>query len=254
KRQDWTKDVFSQTTHHECKLTIKKEPNSDIVIYHTETTAPETKSFMTELQTVIHNHFRQQGDISKNTPIQKVFAHHFVENKYRFEFLRKFTQPVSTLSFQKIVDLDAGIDHQFSDFPEKFKWLKNKIDKINLHGTKLGETDIMILSEEGVFIFGEIEAEFRFDYSEAKGTCIIRYGFPNYYEKAKLVEFEARVASLQLHASYSHIAKKRVANFVLQEFQREKHKYFEQFKTVGKVDTRTRDLQNQYMFEGEGWD
>jgi len=249
KRRDWTKDVFSQTTYHDCALSITREPESKIVTYHMETTAPETREFMNKLQTAIHEKFQESGVVSQNTEIQKILANHFVNNQVRFEFLHHFIEQSEILSFQKIVDIDVGIDRHFKEFPKQFRWLKGNIDTISLHGSRIHETDVMQLGKIGVFVFGEIEAEFKFEYPEAKGTCSIQYGFPKYYEKEKNIEFEAKIGSkLILHPNYAHVSKKVVGNFLLKHFQKNKHKLFEQFKAENKVDARKRNFENQYEF------
>jgi hypothetical protein len=256
KRQDWTKDAFSSTSFHECKLIISKDNNSNIVTYRTETTIPETKDLMNKLQTSAQSYFKQQGAIAQESKIQKVLANYFVSNAVVFQFLYWFIeQSQNALCFERITDIDAGIDHKNGQFPDNFLWLKNNIDKMNLHGDRLQSTDIMKLGELGVLIFGEIEAEFKFSYQEAQGKCIIRYGFPDYYVKKRYVEFEAKVISLTLFPAYAHVSKERVNRYLIQEFQKNKHQVFEQFISQGKADTQKRDFNDQYefdFFEDEG--
>jgi len=233
-RIDWRKDVLSYKTHHDCKLSITKKDN--VVIYSAETTVLETKKFISKFQDTIHSYFQEQGVVSNDIPMQRILTDKFRDNKEIFNFLHIFTKQNSNiLPFQKIVDIDAGIDHDIPNFPENFKWLKD-VDKINLHG-KLNTTDIMNLSKEGVLIFGEIEAEFKFDFSleteaeiKAKGICTIKYGFPKFYEKEKSIEFEAKIGDLELHIDFSDVSKNRVEVFLLKEFQKDKHKIFERFK------------------------
>ncbi len=235
-RTDWRKDVLSYKTYHDCKLSITKEDN--VVIYSTETTVPETKKFLNKFQDAIHSHFQKQEVVSNDIPMQRILTNEFRDNKAIFEFLPIFTEQKSNIiSFQKIVDIDAGIDHA-PNFPENFKWLKD-VDKINLHG-KLNTTDIMNLSKKGILVFGEIEAEFKFDSLEAKtetkakGKCTIKYGFPKFYDpKRKSVEFEAKIGDLELHIDFIDISKSRVEVFLLKEFQKDKHNKFEPFKNAG---------------------
>jgi len=254
KRHDWTKDSFSSTSHHNCKLSISRDPDSNVIIYQTETTIPETKDLITKLQKKTHSYFRQHGAIASNSPIQRVLSNHFITNKVMFEYINAFLYPISdALTYHKIIDIDAGVDHNYGTFPENFQWLKNNIEKINLHGNNLQVTDIMSLGRSGVLVFGEIEAEFGFDYTHAKGRCTIKYGFPRLYEKKSATEFEAKIIDLKLHADFINIPKERVSKFLIQEFQKNKHKLFEEFKLAKKVNTLARE-KNQYKFEGEGWD
>jgi hypothetical protein len=250
KRYDWKKDVFSQTSYHDCTLTIIKEPESDALIYRTETTATETKDFMNKLKEAIHHHFQSEGVIAQNTPMQRILANYFVSNKTCFEFLQHFIEKTGVISFRKIVNIDVGIDHHSKEFPKEFEWLKENVDVINLHGDRIHETDVMMLGKIGVLEFGEIETAFGFAYPDAKGTCVIKYGFPKSYNKReKSVEFEAKVISLTLHPDYAHVAKNPVQNFLLKQFQKEKHKTFEKFKDEKKVDTRPRNSVDQCEFE-----
>lgn len=253
-RQDWTKDTFSNTTYHDCRLSISREASSNIVTFHSETTVPETKELVDKVQKAIHSHFIQEGVVLQGTPIQKILAEYFVSNQAIFEFLRIFINQVDTpLSFRKVVDIDAGINSNSRDFPENFSWLKEgNIDKVNLHGSKIHQTDVMKLGKIGILEFGEIEAEFQFEYQGIKGVCIIKYGFPEYYAKTTS-EFEVKVASLQLYSAYQKIPRDQIRRFLLQQFQKDKHKVFEQFKTENKINTQ-KQSEGQYAFEGEGWD
>jgi hypothetical protein len=188
--------------------------------------------------------------MSTHPRLQRIFAHNFLHHEYRFEFLEKFTQSSQQLIFQKIVDIDAGIDHKSFRFPKDFEWLqKGNINKLSLAGERLGDTDIILLGQHGILIVGEIQAEFSFHLQKATGKCVIKYGFPNYYDSRKDIEFEVRIVSLQLHADSLHIPKKQVEKDIVKEFQREKHFWFEQFESDEKVNTNKR-IDNQYAFEG----
>lgn len=252
KKQDWTRDAFSSTSYHDAKFTISKDKNG-VVTYRTEATSPETKDLLTKIQTATHSLFQQQGAIAKESKIQKVAYSYFSNNATIFEFLRSFIeQNNQVLFFERVSDIDVGIDQKSSSFPANFQWLKGNIDKISLHGNKIDSTDVMQLGELGLLIFGEIEADFKFDYSEAKGTCTIRYGFPN-SEKRHNVEFEAKVIHISLYAAYAHVSKEKVSRFLVQEFQKYKHQTFERFIDEGKVNTQKRNSENQFEFDGDGW-
>ena len=156
------------------------------------------------------------------------------------------------LSFERISDIDVAIDQKSANFPSNFLWLKGNIEKISLHGNKIDATDVMHLGDLGLLVFGEIEAEFKFDYPEAKGSCTIRYGFPN-PDKRNNIEFEAKVIHVSLYPAYAHVAKEKVSRFLVQEFQKHKHETFEDFVGKGKADTQKRNIENQYEFDGYGW-
>lgn len=202
---------------------------------------------MGKLQNAIHSHFRQEKSISEDAPIQRILANHFFENKSRYEFLDSFIQQsYNSLVFQRIIDIDVGVDHKLSNFPEKFSWLKDNVDEIELHGKNIHLTEILELGDEGGLIFGEIYAEFKFNYPEAAGTCVIGFGFPNFYTSQSPVEFEAKITSLTLHASYAHLSKKPVSRYLLQQFQENKHFVFNDFVSEKKADPRKRTSENQY--------
>jgi hypothetical protein len=132
-------------------------------------------------------------------------------------------------------------------------WLKGNIDKITLHGSRIDSTDVMKLGELGILVFGEIEADFKFDYPEAKGTCTIKYGFPNFDEKKGNVEFEAKIARMTLFSAFLHVSKEKVSKNVIQDFQKNKHQVFEQFVIDKKANSQKRNLENQFEFDGYGW-
>lgn len=252
KKQDWTKDAFSSTSIHDGKFTIAKDKNG-VVTYRTEATSSETRDLLTRLQTATHSLFQEQGAISKASPIQRVISSYFSGNAAIFEFLRSFIEKnQQILSFERISDIDVAIDQKSANFPPNFLWLKGNIDKISLHGNKIDATDVMQLGELGLLVFGEIEADFKFDYPEAKGSCKIRYGFPN-PDKRNNIEFEAKVIHVSLFPAFAHVAKEKVSRFLVQEFQKYKHETFEYFVAEGKADTQKRNIENQYEFDGYGW-
>jgi hypothetical protein len=238
KKQDWTKDAFSSTSYHDGKFTISKDRNG-VVAYRTESTSPETRE--------------KQGAIAIESRIQKVISSYFSNNATIFEFLHSFIeQTYQALTFERISDIDVGIDQKFGEFPPNFQWLKGNIDKISLHGNKIDSTDVMKLGELGILMFGEIEADFKFDYSEAKGNCTIRYGFPN-SDKRSNVEFEAKIIHLSLFPAFAHVSKEKVSRYLIQEFQKNKHQTFERFIDEGKANTQKRNSENQFEFDGENW-
>ena len=102
-----------------------------------------------------------------------------------------------------------------------------------------------------MLVFGDIDAEFEFDYKDAKGLCIIRYGFPDYSEEKISVEFEVKISDneLKLHPNFAHVSKENVKRFLLKEFQQNKHSLFDKFKAENRVDTRKRNIHDQYEFE-----
>ena len=222
--------------------------------YRAETTTVETKDLTNKIQNATEDFFKEQGTINKNTMMQRVLAKYFIDNSAIYEFLNFFVaQSYKILTFKKISDIDVGIDQKYGQFPENFLWLKDNIDVVSLHGNKIQSSDVMKLGELGILVFGEIEAEFGFEYSEAKGTCIIRYGFPSYYEKKGNTEFEAKVIKLNPFPAFTHVPKDRISRHLIQEFQRNKHQLFESFILNGKANTQKRNVENQFEFEGFGW-
>ncbi len=253
KRQDWTKDAFSSVSHHDGKFTISKDHNG-VVTYRSEATSSETKELLIKLQSATHEFFQRQGAIATDSPVQKVLALYFSSYASIFDFLNCFAQQTyNALTFERISDIDVGIDQKYGSFPPNFEWLKGNIDKITLHGNKIHTTDVMKLGEVGILIFGEIEADFKFDFAEAKGNCTIRYGFPGYYEGKSNVEFEAKVIRVAPYAAYAHIPKERISRQIVQEFQQNKHELFEQFIDAGKAIAQKRNAENQFEFDGLDW-
>ncbi len=250
RRNDWTKDIFSITTTHPWKLIIEKIDGENIIEYAVETTAPETKELVNKVQKLVHKTFQAKNVINKGRDIQKIIATHFIKNEYLFEYLFSFAEKAyPSLVFKRIVDIEIGLDDK-RRFPETFKWLKGNIGELKLtalQDKKLEETDIIELGKLGVLVFGEIEAEFGFDYVEAKGVCVIQFGFPKFYAKRKHIEFETKISKINLGKNSSHVSKVKVKRFLLKEFQREKHKTFEKFKKDNKVNVEPKDTDRQFL-------
>ncbi|RYE19590.1 MAG: hypothetical protein EOP45_12420, partial [Sphingobacteriaceae bacterium] len=110
-RNDWTKDVFSITTAHPWKLVIEKSATNDVVEYIAETTVPETKALINKLQLQIHRQFQSARVVENSKDIQRIIATHFKGSSSIFEYLLSFTQQqYSSLNFQRIIDIETGID------------------------------------------------------------------------------------------------------------------------------------------------
>jgi len=249
KRNDWTKDVFSVETLHTWKLTIEKSPNNNMIEYVIESTVPETKELLNKLQNQVQKELQVKKVIAPTQKIQKVLATHFRRNQYIFEYLLTFTtRKFETLSFQRIVDIETGVDSK-SNFPKNFEWLKNigELKLTAIKGKKLEETDIVEIGKLGILIFGEIDAEFTFSSSEVAGSCVIQYGFPKFYDKKNHIEFETKILKIDLKNEFAHISKENVKKKLLAEFQKEKHNIFDEFKAANKADANDKDLENQYL-------
>lgn len=251
-RNDWTKDVFSITTAHPWKLIIEKPTTNDVVEYIAETTVPETKSLINKLQLQIHRQFQSARVVENNKEIQRIIATHFKGSSSIFDYLLSFTQQHSScLSFQRIIDIETGIDNR-QVFPENFKWLKGNISELKLtalQGKKLEETDIIDIGRLGILVFGEIDAEFKFVFPGASGKCIIQYGFPKFYDKKGNIEFETKIQRIDLNNDCSHVSKEGIKRQLLAEFQKDKHRVFEQFRQAGKVDSDPKGSENQYLLQ-----
>ncbi|MCD8411824.1 hypothetical protein [Tenacibaculum finnmarkense] len=251
KRNDWTKDVFSMTTLHPWKLIIEKTKENNIIEYTIESTVKETKVLVNKIQDLVHRKL-QLINVLKDKKIQKILSTDFKNSKYVFEYLFSFTQSeYSSIKFNRIVDMEIGINEK-GIFPSKFKWLKGNIGKIKLtafQGKNIEQTDIISLGKSGILIFGEMEAEYQFNYADAKGICFIQFGFPKYYVKQKSIEFQTKISKIELEKEFSHISRIKLKRDILKEFQREKHNLFEQFKKEEKVDVSDKDLKGQYLIE-----
>lgn len=249
KRNDWTKDVFSIETLHTWKLTIEKLPNSNMIEYVIESTVPETKELLSKLQNQIQKELQVKKVVAPTQKIQKVLATHFKKNQFIFEYLLEFTKrKFETLAFQRIVDIETGIDNKLN-FPDNFKWLKNigEVKLTAMQGKKLEETDIIEIGKLGILVFGEIDAEFNFSSKEVAGSCVIQYGFPKFYEKKNHIEFETKILKIDLKNEFAHISKENVKKKLLVEFQKEKHNIFDEFKSANKADANDKELDNQYL-------
>ena len=249
KRNDWTKDVFSIETLHTWKLTIEKLPDNNMIEYVIESTVPETKELLSKLQNQIQKELQVKKVVAPTQKIQKVLATHFKKNQFIFEYLLAFTKrKFETLAFQRIVDIETGIDNKLN-FPDNFKWLKNigEVKLTAMQGKKLEETDIIEIGKLGILVFGEIDAEFNFASKEVAGSCVIQYGFPKFYDKKNHIEFETKILKIDLKNEFAHISKENVKKKLLAEFQKEKHNIFDEFKTANKADANDKDLDNNYL-------
>lgn len=240
KRNDWTKEVFSNTTFHTWRISIERDEKTGVVEFRSESTTPETKQLLDRIQSNAYKRMQQSDAVSRGKNIQKIISNAFISNAYKFEYLREFLKNNEFLKFKKVVNISAGVDSTVH-FPDKFSWLRGKIELISLKGSEIQETDAMSMGELGLLLLGDIDALFSFSFkdknsdTDISGTCVIRYGFPKSTVKKKDSEFEVKILDLKLDSQCVHISKEQIKRTIIGTFQKLKHLIFEKYKASGKA-------------------
>lgn len=230
-REDKTKDWANARSKHEGKIKLRKTSDGNKLEIEMEYTSTETKDLNNKVVKYLIKDFKDKNHIARESLIQKISFGDFTNAK-RIEFLLSLHHDeLDLLSFKEVTNIEIGPDLEAGvDLPLNINWMHN-IRNIILKGQHLHDT-ILIKENEyhEALIFETIEAIYEFNYSGAKGTCIIEYGFSNYLKtKDRSTEFEIRIVRIKLAKKFEKVSKKQVNKFLLNRFDEMKKDRFEKF-------------------------
>lgn len=76
-------------------------------------------------------------------------------------------------------------------------------------------------SYHDVLILRQVQAQYRFEFGEMNGFCIIEYGFPHYFRKyVKGDAFESRLANIYFGKTSKSQNVKNATRLILEEFEK----------------------------------
>ena len=76
-------------------------------------------------------------------------------------------------------------------------------------------------SYHDVLILRQVQAQYRFEFGEMNGRCIIEYGFPHYFRKnVKGDSFESRLANIYFGKASKSQNVKNATRLILEEFEK----------------------------------
>jgi hypothetical protein len=233
KRDDLTKDWASSQSTFEGRVVVKKDEESNKIEFVNEFTSEETKDINNEIIRSVRKHFILNHHINQNDDIEAITSNCFT-NEERFRFMLQLVNnsPSGMLQFEGIRNVEIGPIENVS-LPTDVQWMAQKVKNMIINGNSLQDIDFIKDNRyHNCLILREIEAKYKFNYSGAKGSCIIEFGFPHYFRKnTSSNEFQATMVFLHLSRENSNVNKKNVTRFLMEEFnalKTEKYKIIKQ--------------------------
>jgi len=247
RRTDWKKDALTQTSEHPFRMVVSRDDATNSLNYNCQSSIPETKRMMSAIQRNIHREL-VGANVVREEEVLKVITRHFKKDADIFSFLMEFTKSTGgSLEFVRLENIQAGLTKKRIKCPEQFAWLGEQVDVISLHGTNLESSDIIGLGKIGILVFGEVVAYFQFNIDSIVGSCVVRYGFPNYFSHGKqTTEFEVRIQSLTLASGFESVSREKLRADITAYFMNLKSSVFDRYIRDDVVDIKLRDDSLQY--------
>lgn len=149
-------------------------------------------------------------------------------NNQRFMFMLSIANnsPNGFLEFEAVKNIEIGPDRESKQpLPDSAKWMNGSVKNIIINSEK-GETleNVEYISDPSyhdVLILRQVQAQYRFEFGEMNGFCIIEYGFPHYFRKyVKGDAFESRLANIYFGKTSKSQNVKNATRLILEEFEK----------------------------------
>lgn len=175
----------------------------------------------------------EEFDLEKFT--EKVFDNQEESDKFKvyidsYDIDNKFSiannSPNGFLEFEAVKNIEIGPDRESKQpLPDSAKWMNGSVKNIIINSEK-GETleNVEYISDPSyhdVLILRQVQAQYRFEFGEMNGFCIIEYGFPHYFRKyVKGDAFESRLANIYFGKTSKSQNVKNATRLILEEFEK----------------------------------
>ncbi len=225
-REDFTRDWVRPQSTHTAKVIISKDETSGEISICNEYTSKETDVINKKVIKDFVAYMKSQGDVQER--LETLCAGNFT-NRERFNFMLQLASDSEdgTLEFKEIKDVEIGPDPDNpSQNPNSF--IQQNIKKIIINGSGLEK--ISLLTAEGErdnLLIRSIEASYTFNYNGTPGSCVLEYGFMNFFRNQNTSQ-EFQVALRHLNIKSGN--KSFLNNFVLNIFEESKKKKYKLFK------------------------
>lgn len=227
-RKNKTKDWTSAISHHQGKIIFSLNEDKSRLQINMEYTATETQDANKKIVKFIEKSLKQKNVIKNDQHIRKIKYCSFT-NEQRIKFLLSLHGEDDVFVFKDVTNIEFGPE-EGAQLPDEIKWMQDKVSNMIMKGNHLHA--MKFIAEEKFhksLILEEIEAKYEFEYSAAKGTCSIVYGFPDYIKSSdRETEFETRMSSLKLA---NQANKKKVEDKLMDMFMAISFKKFQQFSS-----------------------
>ncbi len=178
-RTDNIQNLGKNKTIHKGRVEFKKEDGevrTNLIMNHT---SKETLDFGNALISSSVKEFKKSGDIAKKEEIIKIGFYDF-DNKNRIHFLSDLSQKVlyTKLTFIDTKDIQISPDEDKSNPPADLKWMRDKVDELQLSGKSLHQ--VFFIKEDKYYdfllIYG-VTCSYAFESDNFNANCIIEYSF-----------------------------------------------------------------------------
>ena len=170
---------------------------------------------------------KDKGAVATSDYATELSAKEF-NNNQRFMFMLSIANnsPNGFLEFEAVKNIEIGPDRESKQLlPDSAKWMNGSVKNIIINSEK-GETleNVEYISDPSyhdVLILRQVQAQYRFEFGEMNGRCIIEYGFPHYFRKnVKGDSFESRLANIYFGKASKSQNVKNATRLILEEFEK----------------------------------
>lgn len=223
---DYGKAWFRGKSEFKGQVALEKITTADnIVQLQIVHTSPETTEIAEKISKRLEKHFKESGRMNPQREIERILYRDFT-NEERVQFFLSMTEGNSTFNFTKAIIIDIGPDPGTS-LPPDINWLElGKVRELNINGEGLHR--LPFLNDPRLHKFmelAEMEAIFDFSLPSAEGSCIVKFGFPNYLKR--------RIGNIELVVDFVKISpKEEYANVPIPSIKNQLFKEFEKLKTL----------------------
>jgi hypothetical protein len=233
-REDLSKSWAATRSNFKGKLRIEKDASGSVIRYILTNTAEETKDLNRRFVRQLTQHFKQNGDVGRDSEIETILFSSF-ENEPRIAFFRSFTRGLDAAGFEFVEVTDCGVCPEGKGaLPKEVKWMEGHVRGLNINGIALQDT--VFMNEEyreyhTLFLFYGMEARYRFDNPVTKGTCSIVFEFPDFGpKKDRSTELEVNISALALDPGHPPVNRIAVKEELLRRINECKLSRFEQHR------------------------
>lgn len=193
-REDITKDWANCESKFSGRVEIVKDEKTREITFRNEFTSSETEAINRKVVKDVVKLLKDKGAVATSDNATELSAKEFSNNQ-RFMFMLSIANnsPNGFLEFEAVKNIEIGPDRESKQpLPDSAKWMNGSVKNIIINSEK-GETleNVEYISDPSyhdVLILRQVQAQYRFEFGEMNGFCIIEYGFPHYFRKLGVCE------------------------------------------------------------------
>lgn len=226
-REDITKDWANCESKFSGRVEIVKDEKTREITFRNEFTSSETEAINRKVVKDVVKLLKDKGAVATSDNATELSAKEFSNNQ-RFMFMLSIANnsPNGFLEFEAVKNIEIGPDRESKQpLPGSAKWMNGSVKNIIINSEK-GETleNVEYISDPSyhdVLILRQVQAQYRFEFGEMNGFCIIEYGFPHYFRKyVKGDAFESRLANIYFGKTSKSQNVKNATRLILEEFEK----------------------------------